>query len=333
MKNVRRDKRSIFRGAAVALLILFLVAAVLFVIEAWEKVQGRFPSSEVSEPTLIWEEKEYVWRDNVETFLVLGLDKFEGAVENDSYTNDQQADFLMLFVFDNEAKTCTAIHINRDTMATMTRLGVAGQQIGYVTQQIALSHTYGNGRDVSCRNAADAVSELLLGTKVDHYISLTMDAVAILNDQVDGVEVEVLHDFTGIDDTLVKGETVTLRGEQALTYVRSRYGLEDPTNNTRMERQRQYLNALYQKVAETVETDADFIVDASLELSDYLISDRSVTQLQDLAEKFFSYEFTGIRSFEGVTKVGESFIEFYPDAASVKKTVVELFCELKKTTK
>mgnify|MGYP000585160404 FL=1 len=68
-----------------------------------------------------------------------------------------------------------------------------------------------------------------------------MDAVPILNDLLGGVEVTVLDDFSGIDDTLIKGETVTLHGDHALTYVRERYGLEDSSNSTRMVRQRQYM--------------------------------------------------------------------------------------------
>lgn len=327
MNHMRADKRPFFRYAAIALLLLFLVTAALFGIEAWEKVRDRYPVSETPVPTLTYEGKEYVWRENIETLLVIGLDKFEGAVENDSYSNDQKADFLMLFVFDHEAETCAAIHINRDTMATMSRLGLAGQHLEYITQQIALSHTYGNGRDVSCRNTADAVADLLFETDVDHYISLTMDAVATLNDLVGGVEVEVLHDFTGVDDTLIKGKKIVLTGEQALTYVRSRQGLEDASNHTRMERQRQYLDALYETAAAQVEVDEEFLVEASLKLSGQVISDRSDSQLQHLAELFFAYEFTGIRTPEGDTVIGEQLVEFYPDMQALKATVVELFCE------
>ena len=95
-----------------------------------------------------------------------------------------------------------------------------------MTGQLALAHTYGSGEEDSCENTVLAVSNLLYGMEIDHYVSLTMDGVALLNDLVGGVTVEVLDDFSGIDDTLVQGETVTLKGQQALTYVRSRGGLE-----------------------------------------------------------------------------------------------------------
>ena len=319
-------KKQVIRYGIIALAIAFLVTTFLVIIKIWEKNQGDFPEQPgESNGVLEYNGASYVLKENVETFLVMGLDKFEGAVSSDSYNNDQQADFLMLFVFDNASKTCATVHINRDSMVNVNVLGLNGNKINTVRQQIALAHTYGNGRDVSCRNTADAVSELLLGVRVNHYISLTMDSVATFNDLVGGVEVTVLDDFTGIDDTLVKGEKVTLLGEHALNYVRTRYGLEDSSNSSRMDRQSQYINALYSKTQEKIENDEEFIVEATLKMSDYIVSDRSVTQLQELARKFNEYEFLDIESFDGENVLGEKFIEFYPDEESVKKIVVELF--------
>ena len=325
MRKALKSKHKILKYGIIALLVVFLVAGSLCLLHIWDEQRGKKPSFEISDDTLFYNGKEYVPNKNIETFLVLGLDKAEGQSEGDSYNNDKQADFLMLFVFDNAKKELSAIHINRDTMANVNVLGVAGDTIDTVQKQIALAHTYGNGKGVSCRNTADAVSDLLLGVKVNHYISLALDSVAIVNDMVGGVEVEVLDDFSGIDDSLIKGETVTLMGEQALHYVRTRYGLDDSTNSTRMKRQQQYINALYNKLRTCIKNDDEFIVDMSLKLADYIESDRSVTRLQELAEKFDTYKFKGIKSIEGESKMGEKFIEFYPDQNSIEKLVVELF--------
>lgn len=65
---------------------------------------------------------------------------------------------------------------------------------------------------------------LLYGVEIDHYISLMMDGVAVLNDLAGGVTLKVMDDFGAFDPALVQGETVTLRGEQALKeYGVSRY--------------------------------------------------------------------------------------------------------------
>ncbi len=329
MRHSGIDKRQLLRYGIIVLLAVAVIAAALFGLRAWENKRGRFPALTFEEKVLEFEGTKYQLKDNIETFLVMGLDKFEGSSVSDSYNNDKQADFLMLFVFDNTAKKCMALHINRDTMTDVNVLGVAGNKIDTLTSQIALAHTYGNGKAVSCRNTADSVSALLLGGSINHYISLTMDSVALFNDLVGGVEVEVLDDFSGIDDTLVKGETVLLEGEHALNYVRTRRGLDDSTNNTRMKRQKQYMDALYEKTMKMLETDDEFIVEASLSMSDYIVSDRSVTQLQELGRKFAEYEFERIDDIKGETVRGENFMEFYPDRESVYKTVIKLFYEPK----
>ena len=325
----KSKKQNVLRYVLILLAVICLVSAGLLLIQVWERQQGRYTGAEAQQTSVSYNGKEYGLKNNIETFLVMGLDKFGDTSSSDSYNNDQQADFLMLFVFDNDAKKCTAIHIDRDTMAKVNILGVNGNKVDTVVKQIALSHTQGNGKDVSCHNTAEAVSELLLGVKINHYMSVTMDAVSIFNDMVGGVRVTVRDDFTGIDDTLVKGQKVLLKGEHALNYVRSRYGLDDSTNSTRMKRQRQYIEALYKKALKCINNDSEFIAKASVKMSDYIVTDRSVTQLQSLADKFSEYEFTGIISIEGESKIVEQHIAFYPDKNSIRKTVMELFYEPK----
>lgn len=329
MGKKRNDKRKLMRGLAVALLAVFLLTGAFLLLELWEKRQSIFPEQKTENTVYEYNGVEYVKNEDVESFLILGLDKFEDAINNDSYNNDQRADFLMLLVFDNSEKKFTAVHLNRDTMVNMNVLGVAGQKIGTVNKQLALAHTYGNGRDVSCRNTADAVSELLNGVKVNHYLSITMDAVPILNDLLGGVEVTVLDDFSGIDDTLIKGETVTLHGDHALTYVRERYGLEDSSNSTRMVRQRQYMTAVYDKAMLKIENDDNFVIEASSKLADYIVSDRSVNQLQEIAKKLSQYKFTEIETLEGESVVKDGLMEFRPDADLIDKIVFELFYKKK----
>ena len=325
MRKSETNKIPVLKITLIAAVAFILIFVGFLFLNRWEGSTGFFPEEETLGNTVVHEGVEYLLNENIETFLVLGLDKFEGASSLDSYNNDKQADFLMLFIFDNASKQYTAIHINRDTMVDINVLGVAGNKIDTVHKQIALSHTYGNGRDLSCHNTADSVSSLLMGIKVNHYVSVTLDSVAVMNDLVGGVTVEVLDDFSGIDDSLVKGETVTLMGEQALRYVQSRKGLEDSSNNARMKRQQQYINALYDAFRECTASDSEFIVEASLKMADYMVSDRSVTQLQTLANKFSEYQFLGIENLAGESVKGAEFMEFHPDETAVKELIIKLF--------
>lgn len=331
MSRARRGL-SFMQTIAMIAAFVFLVCIALIALNNWEANQDFSGSTPNQDPPLVHNGQEYVLKDNVETILVMGLDKYEHADEDeDGYYNDQQADFLMLFVLDHEAKTYETIHVDRDTMAEINVLGLAGQKIGTVTKQIALSHTYGNGRAISCRNTSDAVSNLLMDMKIDSYISMTMNSLPVFNDLVGGVEVTILDDFTGIDDTLIKGETMKLLGEQALNYVRSRYGLDDSSNEDRMLRQRQYLEALFDTTAECVAADENFIVDASTVMAQYMVSDLSLTELQETFKNISDYTEVGaIRAIEGEYKVGNNnFMEFHVNAESIKQIVIDVFYEPK----
>lgn len=327
MGSSRDIKKRNLRIAAGVFLFIFLLSTVLLIVNLWENRNSAYFPEETAGPQSVMQYNgvEYELKEGIRTLLVLGLDKFDEVEAVEGYTNNKQADFVMLLVIDDNEKTVTALHINRDTMADIPVLGIAGEKIGMVNKQLALAHTYGNGREVSCRNTADAVSSLLYNITVNHYVSVTMDSVPVYNDLVGGVEITVLDDFAGIDDELVKGETVTLKGEQALTYIRSRKGLDDSSNSTRMVRQRQYLNALYDKSVECKNSDESFVLNAVLQMADYMVSDCSSNQLTELAQTIIDYEFTEIRTIEGDNIVGEKHMEFFPDVDSLKKNVVELF--------
>lgn len=320
-------RRKLLRPAALVLAVVLVLSAALLVIRRWDKSQGWFPQQEMdaTSDTVVHDGKEYVLKKDVDTVLVMGLDAFGASSESDSYNNQKQADFIMLFVIDKAASSYTALHIDRDTIAEMNVLGVAGEKIGTVEKQIALSHNYGNGKEVSCRNVSDAVSTLLHGADIDHYVSLTMDAVPLYTDLVGGVALTVLDDFTGVDDTLVKGETVTLDGEQALTYIRSRQGLSDSTNQNRMARQRQFARALMEQTRTCLQNDTNFAAESLLKLTKYLVSDCSSTRLQSLFETLQSYTFEGIVGLSGEKKIEDGYAAFYPKEEALTHTVLDLF--------
>ena len=321
------------RGTSRIKLVVILAAVLLLVIgfvllAIWENGHGKYPERPVLEKTLTYQGQEYVLREDIETMLVLGLDAYAGD-DRGSYNNDKQADFIMLLVIDRSEEICRAIRINRDTMAIVNVLGVAGDKIGTATKQIALAHTYGNGREVSCRNTADAVSDLLWGARIDHYVSVTMEAIPIYTDLLGGVTLEILEDFSNVDPSLVKGESMTLTGEQAMTYIRSRYGMDDPTNQSRMKRQKQYLEAVYAKTRDVTAEDETFLSRAALKMTNYLVSDCSGNKLESLLDRLSGYELDAILDIDGENRVGEEFMEFYPNSDSVMEVVVECFYELK----
>ncbi len=322
------ELKRILRATAIVLAVAAVIAIALLILKWWENSQQGsviVPSPSKVNDEITVDGVKYSKKKNIETLLLMGLDKYEGEQSADSYNNNLQSDFLMLFVFDHAKSSYSALHINRDTMADIDILGLADEKTGSVNKQLALAHTYGNGGSSSSKNVVNSVSRLLNNADIEHYLSVTMDAVPYINDKVGGVEISVLDDFTGIDDTLVKGETITLSGNQALTYVRTRYGMDDSTNSTRMVRQRQYLEALFDKAAQAVSEDETLIAQVTEDMWDKMVSDYDVVEMREVLTCISEYELDAFYSLEGENRKGERYMEFYPTEESVNSTILKLF--------
>lgn len=330
----KSNTKKILVLVAVLLLCLGVIGAVSFW-EAGQEKEAMSVQAEIDESARRrregWIERDGVWyapKQGQETMLLIGLDKMDPLKQSEGYNNNTQADFLLLAVFDDIEEKVHVLHINRDSMAEIPVLGVDGQPAGSVTGQLALAYTYGSGLNDSCVNTVDAVSDFLYGIEIDHYVAMTMGAIPYLNDLIGGVEVTVLDDFSGIDDSLVEGETITLKGEQALHYVRNRAELEDSTNLNRMKRQQQYLTSMAKQVEKL---DDDFSISAQqvATIAKYIISDCSIDTLSRMAEQFVDYPLQEMQEIQGEAVQGEEFIEFYPDEEKLAEQVLELFYEEK----
>lgn len=270
--------------------------------------------------------KEYYANENISTLLLMGVDN-EELPDDEGYRNDALADFLTLAVFDNENKSCTLLQINRNTMSDVPVLGVTGDFLGVINEQITLAHSYGDGKEESCENTVDAVSRFLYGQPIDNYLSLTMAAIAALNDTVGGVTVTIEDDFSNSDPTLVQGETVTLHGDQAEHFVRARMNMADDSNPARMRRQRAYMTGLIEKLREKVDEDASFVMELYGAVADYLVTDCDISKLSELSENLSSYTLSGFVTPEGETRLREKtdYAEFYVDETALQDLIAELF--------
>lgn len=337
MPQVHIKKRNTKKIFVLIIFLLVFVCVVLgvFFWESKQKQEAMLVQAEIDEPARKrregWVERDGVWyapKQDQETMLLIGMDKMDPLEASESYNNNTQSDFLLLAIFDNTKETTTLLHINRDTMAQIPVLGVTGQPAGSITGQLALAHTYGSGLQDSCVNTVNAVSDFLYGIKIDHYVAMTMGAVPYINDLVGGVPVTVLDDFSGIDDSLVEGETITLKGEQALHYVRIRGGLEDSSNLNRMKRQQQYLESMAEQIGKL---DENFSVSPQQisTISKYIISDCSIDTLSRMAEQFVDYPLQEMQDIQGEAIVGEEYMEFYADEAALQEQILDLFYEVK----
>ena len=268
---------------------------------------------------------KYVPNKDLSTLLILGIDD-PVLTESDKVRNQSQADFLLLAVFDPAAQSCRMIQINRDSMCDIPIYDSAGKEIGTRKEQIALAHTYGSSNAQKCENTVKAVSDFMYGIKVDNYFAITMDGIPILNDLVGGITVTIEDDFTGVDDSLVKGETVTLTADNVEHYVRTRTSMKDDSSNiARMRRQRTYMTALFQALGKAYRQDSDFVFKAYNAIANSLVSDCTIDQMDAYAALLSDYELSEIVTPEGEARPGETYMEYNADEAALQQLVIDTF--------
>ena len=328
----RISRRDFFKAAGLTVATLAALGGGAYALQRWDDSQNAVsvadtgPGNDHREAAqlkeLTYKGKTYRQRPELETYLFMGIDTMGAAVGVNSYAGGGQADVQIVAVLDNEARTWQALQLNRDSIVRVPVLGVGGDIVAYEDEQLALAHYYGNGREQSCENTVLAVSMLLGDQPIDGYMAVNMDAVGILTDLVGGVTLTVTSDFSAIDPSLMQGETITLTGEQALTYVRSRANIDDETNLARMNRQRQYMTALEEKL---MQKDANFVVEAYDALADYMVTDIASGTAAEIGERMQDYTQLEVLTIDGENVVEGEHWAYYLDEDSLQETILQLF--------
>ncbi len=272
----------------------------------------------------------YDYNEDITTFLIMGIDKNdEKVVEVAEGTDGGQADALFLLVLNPHEQSIKIVGINRNSMAYVDIYDEYGRYQTTVVAQIATQHGFGNGVEKSCEYQVKAVSSMFYQLPIHGYAAINMSAIPIINDQVGGVDVTVLEDLTKWDETLVKGKDVHLMGESAYTYVKVRdidiYGSSD----TRLERQRQYLNGFIGAARNKSAENPNMAVELFTAISDKMVTNITADEISYLAPLMTSYSFDSndFRMIEGTNQKNGEFEEFIVDQDALYQTIIDVFYE------
>jgi LCP family protein required for cell wall assembly len=271
---------------------------------------------------------DYFPRQDITVMLVMGIDEFGVMQSSGGSYNPGAADMVSLLIFDEKNEQTRILNINRDTMLDVSVLGINGRKAGTTFAQLAIAHTYGSGMEDSCENTRDTVSDFLYGITIDHYVAANMDAISVMNDAVGGVAVYVEDDFSAVDPTITMGE-VTLHGQQAVNFVRTRKNVGDQLNISRMKRHEAYVSGFMEAFREKLAQGESFALSLYEQISPYIVTDCSMTVLTSMMDRYGGYEIVEIVSPEGRNILGQEYFEFYVDEQKLDELILRLFYEAK----
>lgn len=276
-----------------------------------------------------YKDKIYEYKEDILTFLVMGIDKNSDVKEVKEGTDGGQADALFLVVVDSTDKSIKIVGINRNSMTDIKIYDEKGEYVDTVKAQIAVQHGFGNGVEESCEYQKEAVEKLFYGLPIHGYAAVNMSAIPTINDAVGGVDVKVLEDLTKKDKSLVKDERVHLMGKSAFWYVQYRDTSVFASADLRLARQKQYLNSFIAAAKKAAKEDISVVLNLYQAVMPQMVTDVSLDEVAYLAPILLDYRF-GTDNFymmEGEMVMGEKFEEFYPDETALYEMILEVFYE------
>lgn len=322
----RNQAKNLAFWSAVLLLLL------MFVFSGLRLVESAFSSQEEEAPvrskTIERDGVAYFPRQDITVVMVLGIGEW-GEAKPAEWNEACAVDMVNLMVFDEKEESITVLSLNRDTMLWMPKFTPDGKEQGQAYRQLTYSHKFCTGMEDSCENVQRTVSEFLGGITIDYYVSMRLDAIAIMNDAVGGVTVNVTEDFSKIDPSITKGQC-TLKGKQAVAYVRTRREVGDGRNVSRMNRQQDYIRSFLNQARQKNDQDSAFLLNAYEQIAPYLVTNCSANVLSSMMQRYADYSIDEYVTPEGENILGEEYMEFHVDEDRLDELVVRLFYAPKK---
>lgn len=318
----KKKKAPVFTLVLIAILVVVVVVSGFNILKSLKPNVDNTTTS--SKKTVEFNGEQYFPRQDITVLMLMGIDEHGEVKSSGSYNNTGENDMVALAVFDELDESYSVLVLNRDTMMDVHVLGLGGKDAGTEYKQLALAHTYGTGLEDSCENTVRTVSDFLSGLTVDYYISMNMDAIAILNDAVGGVTVTVEDDFSKVDESIPMGE-VTLTGEQALSFVQTRKDVSDQMNVSRMARHEEYMENFVSAFNEKVKEDDTFILKTYEDVSPYVVSDCSINSLSAMLSRYADYTLREIVTPEGENVLTEDYMQFHVDEKALEELIMNMF--------
>ncbi|MEJ7421425.1 LCP family protein [Staphylococcus haemolyticus] len=308
---MKKKKSTTFKVIITILIILLvlIVAAAIFVFTKLHSLNNSINESLDRDHSQL--RQKAAKEGDPMTVVLYGIDD---DAERQQENLGQRSDSIVLMSINPEDKKTVMVSVPRDTRAKI---------VGHGTTE-KINHAYAYGGPKMAVNSL----EKLMDVPVDHYISIDMDGVKTVVDELGGVTITSNGSFITKDSTntyqFTKGEQYKMDGKKALAYMRSRKEDGAGGDEGRQLRQQQVitavareafsvnsvtkLNGIFKAAQDNLKTDLNF-VQLNRFKSDYDKAQDNVKRL----------------TINGQNTLGDdNLYYFYPDKNSLKEVKEKL---------
>ena len=281
----------------------------------------------VDDKIITYNGQEYRLNENVINVLLIGVDK--KSINKDSgIGKNGQADCIFLASIDTEKKIYKMIPVSREAMVEVETYSVSGMHTGVKKMQLCLAYAYGKTPEDCSENVMRAVKRMFYGININSYVTIDLDGFSELSTLVGGVTLTALENVDYDSIHLKGGQEVTLSGKTAIAYIRDRDN-DLEANNRRMQRQKQFLSALVNKVGNSVMDNFTKLSDYYVAMRPYTSTNIDLSRLTYLASSCLTRDIGSAlqyKSIEGSMSQGE-YAEFNINEEQLLELVIDTFYE------
>ena len=296
-------------------------------------IENAGVSVDNSKNTITYNGVTYAYKNDMTSILCMGIDKKGDAglgLRDDIVGTGGQADALYLVALNTKTGETDVIGISRDIYSDISVYATDGQYAGVEKAQLCLAYAYGDGREKSCENTANAVKRLFYNLPINSYFAMDLTAIGDLNDAVGGVEVTITDYYLhyGIGYDWYPGDVVTLRGIEAQWYLQYRDVTELNSSVDRMSRQLGYLEKFGQNAISMTKKDLTTPVSLFNIVKDYSVTNLNASKISALgytvATSGAELEF---KSVPGEVIHNGEYAEFVVDEQGMLELILDVYYE------
>ena len=276
---------------------------------------------------VIYNGEKYVYNRDIITLLFLGIDKTGTVAPAEDGISGGQSDAMFLLTLNPHTMIMEIIAIPRDTIAEIDLYDRAGNYTYSGYAQICLQHAYGDAMSVSNERAKKAVSRLFYDLPIHSVTSVNLGAIPGINDAFGGITLDSLYTFSDEGWDFVEGQTVTLLGRGAYSYIHYRDTSRHFTAGERLARQKQYITLFMDKAMNEVRQNLGKVIEVYNAVADYVVTDLGISDMTYLASELVKYQFGGIYTLEGSVDTSRRTERYYLDKDVFYRMIIEKFYE------
>jgi LCP family protein required for cell wall assembly len=239
--------RRVLTGLLVAVLLILGAGSVTAFV-AYQRLNGNINVEKIPDSLLGGADrpKKVVEDSKAENILVMGSDKRSG--KNASHVSGQRSDTTIVLHLAADRKTATLVSIPRDSMVPIPSCTKSDGTV-LAAHPIAMFNSAFSEAGPAC---TIKTVEKLTKIRIDHYIVVDFSGFKNMIDALGGVRVCLPYAVNDPQSHLnLPAGTHTVKGEQALAYVRTRHGIGNGSDLSRIDRQQAFISSMVKKVKST----------------------------------------------------------------------------------